>query len=230
MRVMIGVPAGRGMMSTETASTLMNLGLIFQQRQIEYTFACASHAEVTTARNLLAALFYDSSYDTFIGIDDDIGVKIETLEQLLDLDLDFLAAYQPQRTINLQLFEHAIHAGKSGKDAQFAAAPFVGSQSNSNNPSYGTVGKVEFIGAGFYILKRRVLEKMIERDLALKMITNMPGFQQRTYGFFNTITDDKLGVLSEDYSFCERVRRAGFDIHAYLGPGISHTGTMTFES
>ena len=230
MSVMIGVPAGRAMMSSNTATTIMNLGLIFQSRQIKYSFVCASNAEVTTARNLLAAHFYDSSFDTFIGIDDDIGVTMETLDQFLDFDADFLAAYQPQRTINLQMFEQAILSGKTGKDAQFAAAPFVGTQSNVKNPDYGTIGKVDFIGAGFYILKRRVLEKIVARGLALNMITTMPGFQQRTYGFFNNITDDKLGVLSEDYSFCERVRRAGFDIHAYLGPGISHTGTMTFES
>lgn len=230
MSVMIGVPAGRGMMSTETASTIMNLGLIFQHRQVEYTFVSASNAEVTTARNLLAALFYDSTFDTFIGIDDDVGVKMETLKQLLDFESDFLAAYQPQRTINLNLFEQAIRAGKSGKDAQFSAAPFVGYQSNPNNPDYGKIGKVEFMGVGFYILKRHVLERIIDKDLALKMITIMPGFEQRTYGFFNNITDKKLGVLSEDYSFCERVRRAGFDIHAYLGPGITHTGAMTFES
>lgn len=62
------------------------------------------------------------------------------------------------------------------------------------------------------------------------MLTRMPNFSQATYGFFNNVTDDELGHLSEDYSFCTRVKRAGFEIHAYLGPGVSHTGPMTFKS
>jgi hypothetical protein len=230
MSVFIGIPSGRGSLSVETATTAMNLGLIFQKRDIQYRFASVSHAEVSTARNLLAALFLESKLDTFIGIDDDIGVDINVLEQLLDFDAKFLAVYQPQRVISLDSFEAAVLAGKRGIAAQFAAAPYVGVDSNSRNPEYGKIEKVKFIGTGFFILKRAVLKGIIDQKLALSMHTKMPNLSQKTYGFFNNITDDELGHLSEDYSFCTRVSRAGFDIHAYLGPGISHTGPMKFVS
>lgn len=230
MSVFIGIPAGRGSLSVETATTAMNLGLIFQKRGIEYRFASVSNAEVSTARNLLAALFLESKLDSFIGIDDDIGVDINVLERLLDFDAQFLAVYQPQRAISLDAFEAAILAGKRGRAAQFAAAPYVGFDSNSQNPEYGEIKKVKFIGTGFFILKRAVLQGIIDQELALSMHTKMPNFSRKSYGFFNNITDDELGHLSEDYSFCTRVSRAGFDIHAYLGPGISHTGPMKFVS
>lgn len=230
MSVFIGIPTGRGSLSIETATTIINLGLIFQKRGIQYSFASVSHAEVSTARNLLAALFLESKFDTFIGIDDDIGVEIPVLERLLDFGAQFLAVYQPQRTICLNAFETAILAGKRGRAAQFAAAPYVGFESNSRNPEYREIEKVKFIGTGFYILKRAVLQDIIDKGLALSMQTEMPNFSQKTYGFFNNITNDELGHLSEDYSFCTRVSRAGFDIHAYLGPGISHTGPMKFVS
>lgn len=230
MSVLIGVPSGRGSMSVETTTTLMNLGLIFKHRQIDYSFVSVSNAEVATARNVLAAHFLQSSHDVFIGIDDDIGIEMAVLERLLNHDADFLAVYQPQRTLDLRAFENAVLSGKRGNEAQFAAAPYVGTQSNPTNPEYGTIGKVQFIGTGFYVLKHAVLEAMVEKGIAMPMHTRMPNFSQKTYGFFNNITDDKLGHLSEDYSFCTRVTRAGFDIHAYLGPGISHTGPMTFQS
>jgi hypothetical protein len=230
MSFLIGVPAGRDSLSVETAMTVMNLGLIFKHRNIEYGFVCASNAEVATARNVLAAHFLADEFDTFIGIDDDIGVSMPTLERLLDYQSDFLAVYQPQRSINLAAYEAAIVSGKRGRAAQFAAAPYVGIMSNDSIPEYGSISKVQFIGTGFYILKRRVLDEIVTRDLALPMITRMPNFEQNTYGFFNNITDDELGHLSEDYSFCTRVSRAGFDIHAYLGPGITHCGPMKFES
>ena len=230
MSVLIGVPAGRGSMSVETTTTLMNLSLIFKHRNIDYSFVSVSNAEVGTARNILAAHFLASAHDKFIGIDDDIGVEIAVLERLLDHEADFLAVYQPQRTLDLNAFEAAILSGKSGRSAQYAAAPFVGTTSNPTNPSYGSIGKVQFIGTGFYILKKAVLESIIDQGIALKMLTRMPNFSQATYGFFNNVTDDELGHLSEDYSFCTRVKRAGFEIHAYLGPGVSHTGPMTFKS
>lgn len=230
MSVLIGVPSGRGSLSVETTTTLMNLGLIFKHRNIDYSFISVSNAEVATARNLLAAHFLQSSHDKFIGIDDDIGIEMAVLERLLNHDSDFLAVYQPQRSLNLKAFEQAILSGKRGVDAQFAAAPYVGTDSNPKNPEYGTIGKVQFIGTGFYILKRAVLKAIADQGIAMAMETRMPNFSQKTFGFFNNITDDKLGHLSEDYSFCTRITRAGFDIHAYLGPGVSHTGPMAFQS
>lgn len=230
MRVMIGVPAGRGMMSYTTVMTIVDICRLMSARGIEYDFTCYSYAEVAVARNFLASAFLDGQCDTFIGIDDDVGVKAAVIEQLLDADVDYIGAYLPQRRIDLTAFENAVASGKRGKNAQFAAAPFVGVGANPTNPEYGTFGKVDFIGTGFFILKRKVLDAIIEKDLAVKSLFKTVSFERITYGFYDNIRDDDGDLLSEDFSFCDRVRRAGFDIHAYLGPGISHTGTMTFES
>ena len=217
-------------MSCMTATPLMNLGMILNRRSINYEFVWISYAEVATARNILASRFLKSGFDTFIGIDDDVGIDATVLEKLLDHKVPFLAVYLPQRGINLTALENAIISGKRGKSARFAAAPYIGVQSNLENPQYGTIAKVRLIGTGFYILQRQVLKTIIERELAVELHTTTPNFDQNMYGFFNNLTDDDGAILSEDFSFCERVRRAGFDINAYLGPGITHTGTMTFES
>jgi hypothetical protein len=230
MSVFIGVPAGRASISCLTATTLMNLGAILTTRSINYSFSWISYAEVATARNILAAQFLKSDKDIFIGIDDDVAVDTAALQKMLDHGSPFLAAYLPQRLIDLDAFESAIISGKRGKNARFAAAPYIGVESNTKNPDYGTIDKVQRIGTGFYILQRHVLETIIERELAVELHTTTPNFDQKTYGFFNNISDENGVVLSEDFSFCARVERADFDIHAYLGPGISHTGLMNFVS
>jgi hypothetical protein len=230
MSVFIGIPAGRSSMSCLTASTLLNLGAILNRRSIDYTFRWISYAEVATARNILAAQFLKSDKDIFIGIDDDVAVDTVALQKMLDHRSPFLGAYLPQRLIDLDAFESAIISGKRGKNARFSAAPYIGVESNPKNPEYGTIDKVQRIGTGFYILQRHVLRTIIERGLAVELHTTTPNFDQKIYGFFNNITDENGAVLSEDFSFCHRVERAGFDINAYLGPGITHTGLMAFGS
>ena len=70
---------------------------------------------------------------------------------------------------------------------------------------------------------------MIKNGIVSKEVVKQANFTGVQYGFFNNIGSNE-GYLSEDYSFCQRVRQAGFDIHAYAGPGITHTGSMTFHS
>lgn len=230
MSVLIGIPSVRATISCATAATLMRLTTILNSRSIRYKFSWISYAEVAAARNILAAEFLEGDYDTFIGIDDDVGIGPIALEMLLDHNSPVVGVYLPQRSIDLNAFEKAIVSGMRGKNARFAVAPYIGCYANTKNPEYGTIGKVEFIGTGFHIVQRTVLETIIERDLAPELRTTTHNFDKKMYGFFSNIVDGNGAELSEDFSFCRRVTEAGFDVYAYLGPGVTHTGTMSFES
>ena len=231
MHIMIGVPSARGVISSNTVNTIVSLCRILSNMKVQYKFICVSHADVSVARNTLAAAFLSGPCDVFIGIDDDVGVSEELLIKFVNLQYNFLGVYLPQRSLDLSRFEQAVLAGRRGRAAQYEAAPYVPSSPNESADALlkGDIRKVERIGTGFYIMRRSVLEAMIKNDLVIREAVNQANFSGVQYGFFNNISNNE-GYLSEDYSFCERVRQAGFDIHAYAGPGISHTGSMTFYS
>ena len=222
---MIGVPAGRGTLSHSTAGTVFNLQEALYRRNIGVQFSCVASAEVVTARNILAQVFLDSPSDVFIGIDDDVAVDIDLALELLSRQLNFVGTYLPQRVLDLNAFADNVRKGMDNSAAQLAAAPLVGPASDQQG-----VFESDRIGTGFYILRKPVLHTIAEKGLAVKQQCTLPGFQMPLYGFFNNIIGADGGITSEDYSFCDRVRAAGYSVFAYKGPGISHTGSMTFRS
>ena len=230
MKFMIGIPSRRGSISSETVASVMQMTQVIAHAGATHEFACAAHADVTIARNLLAAHFLASDCTKFIGIDDDVSVSASAFAKMLSAESNFIAAVLPQRTMNLDLLEQAILAGHRGREARAIAAPPV-SGGQGTLPAYGSVQQVERTGTGFYILHRSVLTGIVEHGLAVLERVSQANATviANTYGFFNNISDEN-GYLSEDYSFCKRVREAGFAVDAYYGPGIGHTGSMTFVS
>ena len=225
MHVMIGVPSARGAISSNTVSTIVTLCDILGNMKVQYQFTCVSHADVTVARNTLAAAFLSGPYDVFIGIDDDVGISKELLIKLVSLQYNFLGVYLPQRSLDLSRFEQAVLAGHRGRAAQYVAAPYVPPSPHESADALlkGGIRKVERIGTGFYIMRRNILEAMIKNDIVVREVVNQANFTGVQYGFFNNISSNE-GYLSEDYSFCERIRQAGFDI-----PRICWAGCLPYR-
>jgi len=229
MNVLIGIPSHRGEISSTTAATLVELTKALGGRRMAYSFVCAAHAEVSVARNVLAARFLQGDFDTFIGIDDDVGVSREVIDLFLSSGLNFVGTYLPQRVLSLEAFEAAILEGLRGREAQLRAAALVGPLIAAKDVGRPGIREVEWIGTGFFLLRRSVLKAMIDKGIAILQPAEQPGFSGTRYGFFDNISTPTQ-YLSEDISFCRRVREAGYAVNAYLGPGISHTGAATYHS
>ena len=227
MTVMLGVPSGRNAITSQTVATLMNVSEYLKKRDIATSFINVCHADVTVSRNLLAASFLASDADTFFGIDDDVGASINVIDLLFQSNLPFIGAFIPQRSINLDFFEKQIIEGHRGREARIKAAPLVGA-GRIDQTKIG-IHQTPHIGTGLYLLKRSVLEEIIDKKIVKKERIQQAGYTADGYGFFNNIVTDS-SYLSEDYSFCHRVSSAGILIHGYAGPGVTHTGFMTFSS
>ena len=129
MTFLIGVPCGRGTIAAETTTSIIGITRALTRRGLAYQMATVSHADVSVARNHLAAHFLKSGCSTFIGIDDDVSVSEEAFQRMLAYGANMVAAVIPQRSINLDAFEAAIVAGARGRDARDRAAPPVGPSS-----------------------------------------------------------------------------------------------------
>ena len=97
------------------------------------------------------------------------------------------------------------------------------------------MGAVEVLDAstGFWLMKRTVVEKMIEAYPELFYLNDSsidPKFNQYCYSFFDTIHDpDDNRYLSEDYTFCRRWQKIGGQIWLDPNTKLNHVGSYTFE-
>lgn len=227
MKVMIGVPTGRALLCQETAKTIVSLSLALQSQGHAVVFNTVSHAEVAVSRNVLAALFLDGDCEVFVGIDDDVAVDLSVALGLIRRGANFVGSFIPRRSIDLAAFADAVRAGADTDAARRRATGVIGTVSEGMGEG---VHEVAEIGLGFYVLRRTLLQAMADKGIAKAYVTRLPGFTRKTHGFFSNMTLDDGSFISEDYSFCRRVRQAGYRVLAYKGPGLSHIGAMKFDT
>lgn len=224
-KITICIPSYRDSVSVQTLNTLFALQRRLIQRGDIVALTVVGHAEISAVRNLLATAFLDSGADIMIGIDDDIGVDPDLAVRLLDTEHPYLGVYQPQRMLDLAAFHEAAKSGLEFRTAQLKAAPLVGPATNKTG-----VFQVPFISTSFFVLHLATLLRLIQHhNLQLRRMRS-GSTERQIYGFYDNMILPDTGMLSEDYSFCQRLRQAEIPIHAYRGPGITHTGSMTFSS
>ena len=225
MIAVISCPAGKGQINFQTVDSIFGIFEWLTAAGYQPRFAVRSYAEVVEARNMIATGFVHSDAEIMIGIDDDVGVEREAFVQMLSAEVDYIGACIPQRQMELSTFAEGVRSGLSDRDAERHAAPLV----DGPNVAEG-ISEVERVGCGFYILRREPLERMLELDMVPRKVLKVPGGDLPSYGYYDHIYDEIGNRLSEDYSFSSRMREAGYSVHAYKGPGITHTGAMTFRS
>jgi hypothetical protein len=225
MKVLLACPSRRGVLHHETVKSLLGIQNLIHANRGEVEVTMVASAEISTARNILATIFLHSSCNLLLCIDDDVGVSQDVAEKILASGNNYVGSYIPQRTLDLSVFAKNVRSGLSDNEAQMEAAPLVGTATDKTG-----IFEVDQVGCGFFALRKPVLQVMVDKEIAVRQKTNLAAFQGTTYGFYNNIIEDDGGETSEDYSFCRRVREAGFSVFAYRGQGITHTGEMTFHS
>ena len=79
--------------------------------------------------------------------------------------------------------------------------------------------EVERVGTGFMMIKRELIKKLAKKYK--KLIYKENG--KKGYGMFETMIKNKE-LISEDYSFCERVREIGEKVYVDTDIQLTHTG------
>ena len=109
---------------------------------------------------------------------------------------------------------------------------------NENGQSLVTVkdGLIDLLdaGTGFMMIKREVIEKMIEnyQNLAYKTdaMENGKRINETHYALFDTMIEENTGrYLSEDYTFCRRWQKIGGKIWLHPDVVLNHIGTYRFR-
>jgi hypothetical protein len=190
---------------------------------------------ITRSRNTLVSQFLQTPNAThLLFIDADISFEAEQAFHMLSFDQDLVAGVYPLKVID---WSHAAIWRAASKKESFEAAPllYVGSLcAGSDLVRAGRFATAIYCGGGFMLLKRRVIERMVEaypetRYVAAHAYSNA-GRGAASYALFDCMIDkDTNAYVSEDFGFCQRWRDIGGTIWLDTEGRLTHAGAYNFR-
>lgn len=209
VKLFIAIPT-RGTSSISFSESLAVTCCALTMAKVEVSiFYHQSNNFVDMSRNKLVAEFLKSDCTHIFFVDDDMGWNADAVLKMLSCDKDFIAGIGNLKT-------------DSGED--FAANLYSNSDGTTiiEGPHY--LMSAQFVGGAFLILKRTMIEKMIEsyQDLVSVAVDPVHGY---------SLFEPKYRPLwmTEDYNFCERWRLIGGKIWAYPNISFTHQGTKDWK-
>ena len=225
MLCIIACPPTRERVHYRTVETLSRLQIWLPKIGHSSGLIVKPATKIVDGRNYIATQFVKSNAELLIGVDNDVSVEREAFERMLAEEADYVSAEVPKRIDGLEAFAEAVRGGMSNAEAQRAAAMGPGAVGEA-----AEIREAERVGAGFFMLRRGILETLVERKAVPRKLGVFTNTTVETYGFYDPIYLDDGTRLSEELSFCKRVREAGGSIRAYGGPGVVQTSEIGFSS
>ena len=202
---------------------------------------------ITRARNYLVDEFLRSPYTHLMFIDSDIHFNPNDVLTLAALDKEIIGAPYPKKCIAWEKVRNAVDTGLADDDpnkleeftGDFVFNPVAGTQEIRVSEPV----EVLEIGTGFMLVAREVFEKF--RD-AYPQFSYKPDHNRSEnfdgsryiHAFFDTVIDSEAFAgegsggsdryLSEDYMFCQYMRKAGIKTYYCPWMKLSHTGSYVF--
>lgn len=193
VKIFLGTPAYSGKVNAQFAISLAETYCDLARNNIECDIRLNCSGSLLCAeRNRLVDTFLKSDCTHMLCVDSDLGWPFQCVRGLLSHDLDFVGGVYPTRRENAFLFRPIFNDDKSIRKTEKGLL------------------EMESIPAGFMLLKRQMLEKMVRHFPHLYFSPKDPT-KPSGYALFNTevINEEFWG---EDYVFCLRARQAGFQI------------------
>jgi len=222
--VLICCPAYGSTMRAETAETIYSCGQFLIRCGIPNQLAWFSAADIAEVRNLFLTMWYDhqKQFSHMLFIDSDMGFSPELIRDFIKFDKPLMGALYARREMTPSIVGNAP-LGHSLKDSR---------------DNHGFLPATA-LGAGVMWISRKMIDEMLRQkpELSDKMPEYLrkamsrlePSGMTRILRMFDVIQSPEFGRLSEDVSFCHRVRDAGFEIWANVRHKIDHIGTFNYH-
>jgi len=209
MKVFIATPAFDGRVHVQYAVALAETHTLLASHRIDIQVNINSSGSLLVAeRNRLNKAFLASDCTHMLCIDSDLGWPAGAVKAMLDHDVDFVAGLYPAR----------------GEKNVFMFRP-VYKEDKSIEKTEKNLLKMNYIPAGFMLIKRHVIERTTAHFSHLYFEPKHKDFKHENgYCLYNTeIVDGEF--WGEDYVFSRRVREAGFEILVDPLIEFDHAGT-----
>lgn len=231
--VIIATPCFGGLLSQAYMLSIMRMMTSFGDQIDLSLMLLGNDALITRSRATLVGKFLDDHRAShLLFIDSDIAFDPEQFVRLFRADKDFAAAMYPIKEFdwNRLPLRHA-----KGESFLNAGLNYVGTLcTGSDLKVESDFATARYAGAGFQLIKRCVLERMIAAYPELKyskihaQTTEAPS-KDNLYALFDPFVDKETGeYLSEDYAFCKRYRDIGGEIWLDLKSKLTHVGANDY--
>ncbi|MFF0492552.1 hypothetical protein ACFYTQ_26280 [Nocardia sp. NPDC004068] len=204
-RCCVLVPIG-GYLEPECARGLSEL-----ERRGYTVRTITGYAAIDQGRSQMATDALLDGFDGLMWIDSDIGFDPDSVDMLRHHDLPIVCAIYAKKGVR----ELACHMLPGTKRILFGEG--------------GGLMEIKYAATGFLFTHRTVYETMIEHE-QLPICNKQFGRVTVPY-FLPLIQQDGENhwYLGEDYAFCERARRSGFDIMADTRIRLNHIGRKAYS-
>lgn len=202
-----------GGMITETCfGSYMRFALLAMKYGINFSVdTMVNESLVTRGRNNLVAKFLANPKATHLmWVDADIKWEPESVLRMALYEAGVVCGLYPMKGIPIRYVLNALPGGKR----------------------IGPLMEVSTSGTGFMLIKREIIEKLIAAmpETKYKDSLNLgPQFENYMYALFDTMIDTNGHYLSEDWTFCKRVReKLGVPIWVDTDIKLDHMGAYNF--
>ena len=248
-KVFVATPMYGGQCTGQYTKSSIDLGILATKYGMDINFFYLfNESLIPRARNYLVDEFLRSGYTHMMFIDADIGFDpndVFTMAALADPDgdKDIVCGPYPKKAISWEKIKDAVDKGFADENPNNLER-FVGDFVLNFAPEAIKKGEVRLDepvevlegGTGFMMIQRRVFERFAEAhpELSYKpdhvRTKNFNGKREITAFFDTVITSEEEGkrYLSEDYMFCQYVRKLGMKTYMCLWMRTTHTGTYIF--
>jgi hypothetical protein len=193
---------------------------------------------IPRGRNLYVAMTLGHpSITHLLYIDADITFQPESVVRMIQADKDVSALFYPKKGINWSKMRDLAVKNPDMDPAKLEhiCHDYVLNVDGGNIPIQNGFIKCKYVGTGFMLIKREVLEKMVEAYPETKYNNDIAGYNapelvNNFYALFDCIIHPvSKRYLSEDYLFCERWTNIGGEIWGDITGNLVHTGTYSFS-
>jgi hypothetical protein len=206
-KVMIATPAYDGRVHVPYATSLAETAFTLLKNNINVHFNITTSGSLLIAeRNRILMMFMESDCSHLLCIDSDLGWPSDCIIPMILADKEFVGGVYPSRG-----------------ERSFTFRPCV--KEDDSIVTEGQLLKMEYIPAGFMLIKRSVIEKMMAKFPELYYEPKHETMKHaKGWLFFNCEKYDGE-FWGEDYVFCRKAREAGVDL--WVNPLIQfdHAGT-----
>lgn len=247
--VLIATPCYGGQLFYQYVVSLLQTIAICNSKgiRVDVTFV-GNESLISRGRNYCVANFLkQSSFTHLLFIDADISWDPTAVLRLVEHDKDLVGGIYPHKAYYWSYLQNrrdeieALHSKEYNKNVpkdihlrhNLLKYNIVIDEQCEKGIKNNLV-EVSRIATGFMMIKRNVIEKMIEAYPETKYnpdtlgdATNPDDFKYY-YALFDCEVKNQQ-YLSEDWMFCDRWRKCGGKIYADITLPLSHTGTHTFE-
>lgn len=205
-------PMYGGMIMEPCFGSYMRFALLAMKHGINFSVdTMVNESLVTRGRNNLVAKFLANKAATHLmWVDADIKWDPEAVLRMALYDAGVVCGLYPMKGIPIRYVLNALPNGRR----------------------VGPLMEVSTSGTGFMLIKREVIEKLIAimPETKYKDSLNLgPQYEPHMYALFDTMIDENGHYLSEDWTFCKRVReKLNIPIWVDTDIKLDHMGAYNF--